>query len=94
MSFARAAAAALDAAEVETRQVEEIIDFRFPYLMMNDVMRVVKDLSPRIVSQQFDNDCTIRLAIRRSMAEELRSRLGVGGKASPGPSEGGEGLAG
>ena len=94
VAYRTAAAAALDAAEVETRQVEEIIDFRFPYLMMNDVMRVVKDLSPRIVSQQFDNDCTIRLAIRRSMAEELRSRLGVGGKASPGPSEGGEGLAG
>ena len=94
VAYRTAAAAALDAAEVETRQVEEIIDFRFPYLMMNDVMRVVKDLSPRIVSQQFDNDCTIRLAIRRSMAEELRSRLGVGGKASPGFSEGGEGLAG
>ena len=93
VAYRTAAAAALDTAEVETRQVEEIIDFCFPYLMMNDVMRVVKT-SLRIVSQQFDNDCTIRLAIRRSMAEELRSRLGVGGKASPGPSEGGAGPRG
>lgn len=68
--------------------------FQASQLTILDYNRVVKDLSPRIVSQQFDNDCTIRLAIRRSMAEELRSRLGVGGKASPGPSEGGEGLAG
>ena len=43
--------------------------------MMNAVMRVVKDLQPRIVSQQFDNTCSITLAIRKEMAEALRQRL-------------------
>lgn len=43
--------------------------------MMNDVMKVVKDLQPRIVEQQFDNTCTITLAIRKSEAERLKGRL-------------------
>ena len=43
--------------------------------MMNDVMRIIKDMQPRIVSQTFDNTCEIRLAIRRSLAPQLRDRL-------------------
>jgi hypothetical protein len=43
--------------------------------MMNNVMRVVKELGPRIVAQDFDNTCRITLAIRRSEAQRLRDRL-------------------
>jgi hypothetical protein len=43
---------------------------------MNDVMRIVKEMKPRIVSQSFDNTCDIVLSIRKSEAEELRNRLG------------------
>ena len=42
---------------------------------MNDVMRIVKDMNPRIVSQTFENTCEIVLSIRKSEAEQLRSRL-------------------
>ena len=62
-------------AEVEIRQVEEVVDYEFSYLMMNDVMRIVKDMQPRILSQTFDNTCRIRLSIRQSEAEQLRNRL-------------------
>jgi hypothetical protein len=43
--------------------------------MMNDVMRVVKDMQPRIISQTYDNTCEITLSIRQSEASQLRSRL-------------------
>ena len=43
--------------------------------MMNDVMRIVKEMQPRIVSQTYDNTCEIQLAIRKSEAEILRNRL-------------------
>jgi hypothetical protein len=36
---------------------------------------VVKDLQPRVVSQNFDNTCSITLAIRKSEIERLRSAL-------------------
>lgn len=75
VAYREATADALDKAEVEERLVEAVIEYSFPYAMMNGVMKVVKDLQPRIVSQTFDNTCVIRLAIRQSMAEQLQARL-------------------
>ena len=75
VAYRQAAADALAHAETEQRQVEEEVDYDFPYTMMNDVMRVVKEVQPRIVSQTFENTCHICLAIRRSEAARLRQRL-------------------
>ena len=75
VAYREAAVDALAHAEIEERLVEEIVSYSFTYPMMNDVMRIVKDMEPRIVSQQFDNTCEIKLAIRKSMAEQLRERL-------------------
>ena len=70
-----AAAEALADSTIETRLIEEEISYTFTYPMMNDVMRIVKEMQPRIVSQSFDNTCEIRLAIRKSMAEALKTKL-------------------
>ena len=75
VAYREAAADAIAHSEIETRQVEEIITYNFPYPMMNDVMRIVKDMQPRIVSQTYDNTCEIRLSIRKSEADQLRNRL-------------------
>ena len=75
VAYKTAAAEAIASAEIETRQVEETVTYSFSYPMMNSVMRVVKEMSPRIVSQDFDNTCTITLSIRKSLAPELRERL-------------------
>ena len=75
VAYRTAAADAIAHCQTEVRQVEETVVYDFPYVMLNDVMRVVKDMSPRIVSQQYDNTCRITLAIRRSEAQQLRSRL-------------------
>ena len=75
IAYREAAADAIAHATIETRQVEERIVFKFPYEMMNDVMRVVKDMQPRIISQTYDNTCEITLSIRQSEALQLRSRL-------------------
>lgn len=75
VAYREAASDAIAHAEIETRLVEDIVEYSFSYPMMNDVMRIVKDMAPRVVSQTFDNTCTIRLAIRQSEADRLRSRL-------------------
>lgn len=75
VAYKTAAAAAIENSTIEVREVEEIITYHFSYLMMNDVMKVVKDLKPRIVSQNYDNTCEIKLAIRLSEAERLKERL-------------------
>ena len=75
VAYREAAADAIAHSEIVSKQVEEIITYTFSYPMMNDVMRIVKEMSPRIVSQTYDNTCEIHLAIRKSEAEQLRSRL-------------------
>ena len=75
VAYREAAADAIAHSEIETRQVEEIVTYSFAYPMMNDVMRIVKEMQPRIVSQTYDNTCEIKLSIRKSEAEQLRNRL-------------------
>lgn len=75
VAYREAAADALSHANIETRQVEEIVKYSFAYPQMNDVMRIVKDMNPRIVSQTYDNTCEIVLSIRKSEAEQLKSKL-------------------
>ena len=75
VAYREAAADALARANIETRQVEEIVKYTFAYPQMNDVMRIVKDMNPRIVSQTYDNTCEIVLSIRKSEAEQLKSKL-------------------
>jgi len=74
-AYREAAARAIANAQVTSKTVEEVVDFEFPYISLNAVMRVVKDMRTRVVSQTFDNTCMISLAIRRSEVEQLRSRL-------------------
>lgn len=75
VAYREAALDCINNSQIEERQVEEIIDFSFSYPAMNQVMRIVKDMEPRIVSQTFDNTCEIKLSIRKSLADELRNRL-------------------
>lgn len=75
VAYRTAAADALNHATIETRLVEEVITYSFPYPMMNAVMRVIKEMQPRIVSQTFDNTCSISMSIRQEMATVLRDRL-------------------
>ena len=75
VAYREATADAWAHATIETRQVEEIVKYSFAYPQMNDVMRIVKDMNPRIVSQTYDNTCEIVLSIRKSEAEQLKSKL-------------------
>ncbi len=75
VAYREAAADAIVHTEIVTKQVEEIIAIKFDYSLMNDVMRIVKEMNPRIVSQQFDNTCEMQLSIRKNDAETLRNRL-------------------
>ena len=75
VAYKTAAAAALDASEIVIRQIETVITYDFPYVMMNAVMKVVKDMKPRIISQTYNGTCEIKLGIRQSEAEQLKERL-------------------
>ena len=75
VAYRTAAALAIDNTPAVSKLIEEIVTFSFPYVMMNSVMRVVKESDAQIVSTNFENTCEIKLSIVRSKAEELRNRL-------------------
>ena len=75
VAYKAAAAEALASAVVVTRTVDEVVRFSFEYPMMNEVMRVVKEMEPKILEQGYDQDCLMALQIRRSRMETLRQRL-------------------
>lgn len=74
-AYREAAAAAIEAAQIVERTVDRVVTVDFPYVAMNDIMRVVKEEQPRIEAQEFDNLCTLRLVIRESRAEGLVTKL-------------------
>lgn len=75
VAYRTAAAEAIANAEIVSQFVEEEVVFDFPYIMMNDVMKIIKDMSPRIISQTYDNTCEMKLSIRKSEAPLLKAKF-------------------
>ncbi|MBQ2878899.1 MAG: YigZ family protein [Bacteroidaceae bacterium] len=74
VAYRLAAAEALDATEHVQKTINGEITLRFPYHLLNDVLRVVKEEEPKVVEQIFDNDCLMRLSIRLSLLPRLVQR--------------------
>ena len=75
VAYRTAAAEALDASAFVEKTVDDEVEVTFEYPFMNDVMRVVKEEGPTIVSQSYDTDCVMKLRIRRLSMPRLRTRL-------------------
>lgn len=75
VAYRQATADAIAEAEVIEKTVDEDISFIFEYPFLNDVMRIVKEENPQIISQGYDSDCTMTLRIRKGMIPKLKSRL-------------------
>lgn len=75
VAYRQAAADAIAEAEIIEKTVDEDVSFMFEYPFLNDVMRIVKEESPQIISQGYDSDCTMTLRIRKGMIPKLKTRL-------------------
>ncbi len=65
----------LENSRIVTRTEDAWYEVVFPYTVMNDVMKVVKEEQPVIREQEFDNRCRMVLSIRRSREEGLKGKL-------------------
>jgi uncharacterized YigZ family protein len=75
VAYKAAAHEALSMADIVEKTVDADTTFFFEYPFMNDVMRIVKEESPEIISQDFDNDCRMTLRIRKNQFDRLQQRL-------------------
>jgi uncharacterized YigZ family protein len=74
-AYKGAAAEAIAGAEIIRKTVDRDVFIRFEYTLMNDVMKIIKDIEPEIVSQQFDTVCRMSLRIRQSLYAQLVERM-------------------
>lgn len=83
VAYRTAASEALAAANKIERLVEQEMTLTFTYENMNLVMRMVKDLSPRIISQDYTDDGSVmmRISIRLSYVDRVRSYFIVNGQS-------------
>lgn len=75
VAYREAAAEAINAGEILECHEQTTITFTFAYLGMNDVMKVIKSEDLRIISQDFDNCCTMTIQLDADKAEPLKKRL-------------------
>lgn len=74
-AYKQATIEALSVADVIEKTVDADISFTFEYPFMNDVMRIVKEEEPQIVTQGYDTDCTMTLRQRLSLMPRLKAKL-------------------
>ncbi|WP_140936660.1 IMPACT family protein [Sphingobacterium lumbrici] len=56
---------ALAEADIVEKTVNDVYKVTFEYLQMNEIMRILKDEQIVIVDQYFDNNCIIKIEIRK-----------------------------
>ena len=83
VAYRTAAAEALEAGEYAERLVEKELKLTFGYEHMNMVMRMVKDLQPRIINQDYkhNGDIVMIIAIRLSLVERVQTAFIVNGQS-------------
>ena len=74
-AYRTAASDAIANNQIVEQYEQDRFTIKFDYAAMNDVMRVLKDENPQQTNQQFDNQCSIDLSIRKKQGETLRQKL-------------------
>lgn len=74
-AYREAASDALYHAEIIEKTVDEQLSIRFSYLVLNDVMRIVKEEGPEVLERDFELECKMLLSIRQKNFPILKSRL-------------------
>lgn len=74
-AYRDAAAEVLANTEIIEKTVDKEISFSFEYPFMNGVMKIIKELEPEIIFQEFDMNCNMTLRIRQALYGQLVDRL-------------------
>ncbi|ACT94497.1 IMPACT family protein [Dyadobacter fermentans] len=67
---------ALDSAEIVTRHYSSVYKLTFQYPLMNDVMRIVKEMELPVRRQEFEMQCEMEVEVRSTLVERFITRAG------------------
>ena len=74
-AYKEAASEAITNAEIIEKTIDDVIEIQFDYSLLNEVMRVLKQFDEVRWKQNFEENCEMRLQIRRSLSEKLSGML-------------------
>lgn len=74
-AYRQATEEALKQAVIIEKTVNDIYTIEFGHLQMNQVMRLIKEDKLEIIAQNFDNDCTLQISIRKTMVNSVLFKL-------------------
>jgi len=74
-AYKSAAIEAIQAAEIVEKTVNDVYELTFDYLSMNDVMRLFKEEQLQILSQEFDNSCSIKFEVRKAQLNQVIGKI-------------------
>jgi len=66
---------AIKTAVIIEKTVNDVYVVRFNYDKMNEIMRIIKDDALTILEQRFDNDCVVKIEIRKLRVNEVIGKL-------------------
>jgi len=75
IAYKEATANALNQAEIIEKTVNCEITIHFEYSIMNSVMRIVKESSATILEQSYENDCFMKLSIRKQDVSTFTNKM-------------------
>lgn len=74
-AYREAAADALRNAVIIEKTIDMPLRIRFSYLVLNDVMKIVKEEAPEILERHFELGCEMLLSVRQSELKTFKARL-------------------
>ena len=74
-AYRRAAESAIRNGEIVERFILESFELSFPYPVLNDVMKILKDEDVSQSEQKFELECSINVNFRRSNKERILERF-------------------
>lgn len=66
---------ALNKARIIEKTFNDIYQLDFDYLQMNDVMKIIKDKDLKILEQNFELKCSIKLSIRKTQVPQAEQNF-------------------
>ena len=75
LAYKEATIDALQQAEIIEKTIQTKLCIHFEYPLMNDVMRVLKDSSASILNQNYNQDCSMEINIRKQEYNTLLGKL-------------------
>lgn len=75
LAYKEAASDALANAEIIEKSIVEIFDLNFDYLLMHEIMKMIKDYNIEVLKQSLDNQCYMQISVSKNKLQLILSKF-------------------